>query len=57
LHWDDIVKTLEEMKQPCAKDTPCGAGGGKGLCKYCAAMKKSEVLESLIGYTPKAISA
>jgi hypothetical protein len=39
LHWDELVATLEEMKQPPAQEhRPCSAPSTQE-CKYCATLK------------------
>ena len=56
LHWAEVVKSLEEMKQPPAKESQCTASSN-GLCKHCCAIQKSSVYESISGYSPSALSA
>ncbi len=52
-HWDELAKTLEEMKQAPANPQPCSSAT---LCKYCAALKRASVFESAASYEPSAES-
>jgi len=56
LHWEELTKTLEEMKQPPAKEIQCSAQP-KSICRQCAAISRSSVSESATLYSINALSA
>lgn len=56
LHWEELTKTLEEMKQPPARDTECSVQP-KNSCRQCDALSRSSVSESATLYAINALSA
>jgi hypothetical protein len=57
VHWEEMLKTLEEMKQPPSPNTQCSLAP-QSLCRLCATMKCSGVSESTFStYPPAALSA
>jgi hypothetical protein len=57
VHWEEMLKTLEEMKEPVAHDAECSSGSDS-LCRYCAAMKSSSVSQTAVAaLPPTALSA
>jgi hypothetical protein len=56
LHFEDITRALEEMKQTSAKEPPC-SDAKAGACKYCSAIKKRNMFEYIAGWGTSALSA
>lgn len=57
VHWDELVKSLDEMKEPPNEQLQCSAGSGGQICNHCRALSPKMAVVSNTQAKPVSLSA